>query len=271
MSIRIDETFGYSGDSRAAALPTSIKRERRNTVVPSSYLASTRFLNRIVAAVLLVPATPVILVVGLAIKLTSRGPMIYRQRRVGLHGHHFHVLKLRTMRQDAEKETGPVWATRTDSRVTPLGRVLRKLHIDEFPQLWNVLKGDMAIIGPRPERPEIISKLVPVVPKYLDRLTVLPGITGLAQILLPPDSDVDGVRRKIEQDLRYICGANPVLDVRILLCTGLRLCGLPGHWAVFLAGFSLNDREQSDEFNEQAGLRRTAANGSSLSRKPKPR
>jgi len=271
MSIRIDETFGFNGDSQVSALPTSIKRERRNTVVPSSYLASTRFLNRIVAAVLLVPATPVILIVGLGIKLTSRGPVIYRQRRVGLHGHHFHVLKLRTMRQDAEKDTGPVWATRKDSRVTPLGRVLRKLHIDEFPQLWNVLKGDMAIIGPRPERPEIISKLVPVVPRYLDRLTVLPGITGLAQILLPPDSDVDGVRRKIEQDLRYICGANAVLDVRILLCTGLRLCGLPGSWAVFLAGFSLDDREQSGQFNEPLILRQTSATDTSLSRKPKPR
>lgn len=271
MSIRIDENLGFNGNLRTAALPTSIRRDRRNTVVPSSYLASTRFVNRIIAAVLLVPATPIILIVGISIKLTSRGPMIYRQRRVGLHGHHFHVLKLRTMRQDAEKETGPVWAARKDSRVTPLGRILRKLHIDEFPQLWNVLKGDMAIIGPRPERPEIISKLVPVVPKYLDRLTVLPGITGLAQILLPPDSDVDGVRRKIEQDLRYICGANAVLDVRILLCTGLRLCGLPGHWAVFLAGFSLDCREQSGQLNEQADSRRNAANGANMSRKPKPR
>jgi hypothetical protein len=139
------------------------------------------------------------------------------------------------MRLDAETGTGPVWTSgKRDPRITPLGRILRSLHLDELPQLFNVLRGEMSLIGPRPERPEFVVVLAEEIPGYMNRLAVLPGITGLAQINLPPDTDLDSVRPKQILDLDYIRTAGPWLDLRMLLCTLLRLVGISGARAMRL-------------------------------------
>jgi len=175
----------------------------------------------------------------LGIRLTSRGPAIYRQKRVGLRGRVFAMFKLRSMHCDAEATSGPVWCSPSgDPRVTPLGYWLRRLHLDELPQLYNVACGEMALVGPRPERPEFVKILGEQIPGYMERLEVLPGITGLAQVNLPPDTDFDSVRRKLVLDQEYIQTANLMLDARIILCTVLRVLGLRGRRAASLLGLA---------------------------------
>jgi lipopolysaccharide/colanic/teichoic acid biosynthesis glycosyltransferase len=178
------------------------------------------------ALALFVLTLPVVLVAALLVKLTSRGPAFYWQTRLGRNGRPYTICKLRTMVHDCEKASGPRWATAHDPRVTPLGRFLRRTHIDEFPQLWNVLKGDMSLVGPRPERPEFVPHLERSVPHYHKRLLVRPGITGLAQVNLPPDTDLASVRRKLAYDLYYVRRLGPWLDLRLVLCTGLSLVGV---------------------------------------------
>ncbi len=176
--------------------------------------------------------------IALAIKLDSRGPVFYVQARVGLNrrrgsqhppagdnrrkilqpGRPFRLYKLRTMVVDAEAE-GPRWATRHDERVTRVGRFLRRSRLDEFPQFLNVLRGEMSVIGPRPERLCFIRKLEPVVDRYHDRLLVVPGITGLAQIVNGYDTDVESVRRKVSLDRMYIQHVGPGLETAIFLHT----------------------------------------------------
>lgn len=195
---------------------------------PSRYLRWQPVLGWVIAAI----ATPLVLpLMGflvVLVRLTSRGPGLYRQQRVGKHGRLFWIYKIRTMRIDAEARTGPVWTDENDPRITVVGRWLRRLHLDELPQLFNVLMGQMTLIGPRPERPEFTQHLARAIPGYLARYLVLPGITGLAQINLPPDSDLDSVRRKLVLDLEYVKKANFWLDFRIMLCTALKMLGLPG-------------------------------------------
>jgi lipopolysaccharide/colanic/teichoic acid biosynthesis glycosyltransferase len=186
---------------------------------------------------LLIPGLPMIGLLVLAVRCTSRGPGIYRQTRVGRHGRRFKLYKIRTMRHNAEGGAGAQWTQVGDPRITPLGRVLRKVHLDELPQLWNVLKGEMALIGPRPERPEFVRVLSKEIPGYAERHTVRPGVTGLAQINLPPDIDLLSVRRKVVLDLEYIRHAGPLLDLRIFAATFVRLLGLPG--ALAMAAFAL--------------------------------
>lgn len=197
-------------------------------VVSAPYFRWKTRLGRCAAALLLIPALPLIGLLVLLVRLTSRGPGLYRQVRVGIHGQTFALYKIRTMRCDAEATTGPVWTGPNDPRITPLGRLLRRVHLDELPQLFNVIRGEMALVGPRPERPEFTQYLAREIPGYLDRYLVPPGITGLAQINLPPDTDVDSVRHKLVLDLDYIRTASLLLDLRILLCTSSRLFGLPG-------------------------------------------
>lgn len=175
------------------------------------------------ALVLLIAASPVIVLLALIVRATTPGPAMYSQVRLGLRGRTFRIYKFRTMRVDAEAQTGPVWAARNDSRVTRVGRILRETHLDELPQLWNVLRGEMALIGPRPERPEIAQRIAISVPNYMDRLSVRPGITGLAQMLLPADdpdaSDYAAIRLKLAYDLAYVRQVCIVLDFKILLST----------------------------------------------------
>ena len=181
----------------------------------------------VVAAILLAVAAPVIGLAVLLIKLTSRGPAFYLQTRMGRFGQLFTIYKLRTMVHNCERFSGPCWAKAHDPRVTAVGSILRRLHIDELPQLWNVLKGEMSLIGPRPERPEFLEELENALPHYRLRLLVRPGITGLAQVQLPPDIDVDSVRNKLPYDLFYVRYANPWLDLRIYLATALHLFSAP--------------------------------------------
>jgi lipopolysaccharide/colanic/teichoic acid biosynthesis glycosyltransferase len=204
--------------------------------VPSRWFACKGILDRVIAAMLLVPGLPIIAVLVAIVRLTSKGPGIYSQTRVGRRGMSYRMYKIRTMRQDAEKATGPVWTSENDPRITRIGRILRKLHLDEFPQLVNVVRGEMSLIGPRPERPEFVELLAKEIPGYCDRLLVLPGITGLAQINLPPDTDFDSVRRKLILDVQYIQQATIGMDARMFLCTFLRLLGLQGDRAMCIMG-----------------------------------
>jgi lipopolysaccharide/colanic/teichoic acid biosynthesis glycosyltransferase len=200
------------------------------TLVSRTYFARKVGLDWALAAILAIPALPAIAVLVLLVRLTSRGPGIFSQLRVGRHGRTYHMYKIRTMVQDAERRTGPIWATTNDPRVTWLGKYLRKLHLDELPQIWNVLKGDMSFVGPRPERPEFTHRLAAEIPGYAQRLVVLPGITGLAQVNLPPDTDLESVRRKLALDMEYVHRGGLWLDIRLMVCTGLRAIGIRGHW-----------------------------------------
>ncbi len=201
---------------------------RMDHVIPSGYFRWKHVVSRLAACVLLIPALPLIAVLVAIVRLGSEGPGIFSQVRVGKHGKLFKMYKIRTMRQDAEASSGPVWSQPHDPRVTLVGRVIRKLHMDELPQLWNVIRGEMDLFGPRPERPEFTRLLSAAIPRYDERLQVLPGVTGLAQINLPPDRDLDDVRRKLHLDLEYIRDANAWLDTRMFLATLLRLFGIPG-------------------------------------------
>lgn len=175
------------------------------------------------------------MLLAILIRATSSGKAFLWQERVGLGGRVFRMLKLRSMFEDAEQWTGAVWALEDDPRITPVGRYLRKLHLDELPQIWNVAKGEMSFIGPRPERPSFVDTLTDQIPGYEGRLAVLPGVTGLAQVNLPPDQTNDCVRRKIELDLEYIFTAEPSLDLRIGFCTILKMIGVPRERAAKLS------------------------------------
>lgn len=179
------------------------------------------------ALVLSVFAWPVILVLALLVKLTSRGPAFYTQVRLGKDGRPFTIYKLRTMIHKCESLTGPRWAIPDDPRVTPIGHFLRKAHLDELPQLLNVLRGEMALIGPRPERPEFFPELERALPRYRQRLAVRPGVTGLAQVLNPADTDLQSVHRKLGFDLFYVEWVSPWLDLRILISTLFYAVGIP--------------------------------------------
>jgi lipopolysaccharide/colanic/teichoic acid biosynthesis glycosyltransferase len=179
------------------------------------------------AFTLLVLTAPLVGLAALLIKLTSRGPVFYCQTRLGRHGKPYTIFKLRTMLHNCERRSGPKWSQPGDPRVTPVGRFLRKSHLDELPQLLNVLRGEMSLVGPRPERPEFVPQLERVIPHYRRRLEVRPGLTGLAQIQLPPDSDLASVRRKLTYDLYYVHRLSLWLDLRILAGTVFYVLGIP--------------------------------------------
>jgi lipopolysaccharide/colanic/teichoic acid biosynthesis glycosyltransferase len=188
-----------------------------------------------IAGPLLILCAPIILLAVVAVRLTSSGPGLYTQTRLGLHRHPFTIYKIRTMTNNCEATTGACWsAGKSDARVTYLGHFLRKTHIDELPQLWNVLRGDMALVGPRPERPEIITQIEPLIPGYAERLTVLPGVTGLAQIQLPPDTTVESVRRKLRYDAYYATHRNLWLDLRLIFVTAIKMFGLVAPMRILL-------------------------------------
>ena len=170
------------------------------------------------SSLLLVLTAPVIALFALAVKLDSKGPAFFRQTRVGLFGQDFDVIKLRSMRTDAEAN-GAQWATKDDPRVTRLGKFIRKVRIDELPQTWSVLKGEMSFVGPRPERPEFVAELEEHLPFYAERHMVKPGITGWAQINYPYGASVEDSRHKLEYDLYYAKNYTPFLDLLILLQT----------------------------------------------------
>ena len=216
-------------------------------------------LNFLVAAVGLVALSPVMLVIAVAIKLDSPGPVIFRQLRVGLDrrdrdsdpmggrrsddlgGRPFFIHKFRTMHVDAEEETGPVWASKEDDRCTRVGRFLRKYRLDELPQLWNVLRGDMSVVGPRPERPAYVRELSSSIEEYRSRQKVRPGITGWAQINQGYDSSFDDVRRKVAYDMDYMQRRSIWLDMQIMLRTPM-----------IMARWSGRENPENDRMGEPA-------------------
>jgi lipopolysaccharide/colanic/teichoic acid biosynthesis glycosyltransferase len=184
-------------------------------------------LDRAAALTLLVLTGPLVVLLAALVRLTSRGPAFYTQTRLGRGGVPFTIYKLRTMVNRCESLTGPRWSLPGDPRVTALGRFLRASHLDELPQLVNVLRGDMSLIGPRPERPEFLPELEAACPGYRERLAVRPGVTGLAQVQLPADTCIDSVRLKLAYDLYYIRHVGLRLDLMLLVCTALYALGLP--------------------------------------------
>jgi len=223
MSARIDEV--------SALFETLTGRVPLKTLRPSSLIFSSDLgphpgqirrqilYSQLIAAAGVALTLPVMVLAWLAVRLTSRGPAIYSQRRVGLRGREFKVHKFRSMYMDAESRTGAVWATRDDPRITPLGRWLRRLRIDELPQFFNVLKGEMAIVGPRPERPEFVAALSEKIPFYGRRHSVMPGITGWAQINFKYGDFLEDTVSKLEYDLYYIKHMSMSLDFYIMFQT----------------------------------------------------
>lgn len=233
-------------------LDQQVRRRTLHCLSPATRLGK-RILDIVVSATALVILAPVMLLVAIAVKLTSKGPIIFQQTRVGLnlrqpgkdrrlvdagppagvderrhpdtdrrrdhsYGRHFTLYKFRTMKIDAEKD-GAKFAVKGDSRITSIGRFLRKTRLDELPQLWNVLKGEMSLVGPRPERPEFMQELSDKIPNYLDRLGLQPGLTGVAQILNGYDNELEGFRRKVAYDLHYLQHCNVWNDFKILVRT----------------------------------------------------
>ena len=178
-----------------------------------------RIFDILASLVLLVVAAPLILIGAIIVKLESKGPAFFRQTRVGLYGEPFELIKLRSMRQDAEVNGEAVWAQKNDPRITRVGKFIRMTRIDELPQAWSVLKGDMSFVGPRPERPEFVTDLETKLNYYAERHMVKPGITGWAQINYPYGASLEDARHKLEYDLYYAKNYTPFLDVLILLQT----------------------------------------------------
>ena len=233
----------------------NLARPRRNIhCISEATRRGKRVLDIISSLTLLILLSPVMLLTAIAVRLTSRGPIIFQQTRVGLnlrqkkrdrrnsdsstpaplaldrrrlenqrrrdggYGKPFTLYKFRTMRIDAEKN-GPQFAVKGDPRITPIGRFLRKTRIDELPQLWNVLRGDMSFVGPRPERPEFIENLTAEIPNYINRLGLKPGLTGLAQIINGYDNDIESFKRKVNFDLLYLQNCCLINDLKIMLRT----------------------------------------------------
>ena len=188
-----------------------------------------RFIDLIVALIVLVLGLPLWIGILIAIKTTSEGEAIYRQERVGRKGRIFTIYKFRTMRHDAEAQTGPVWASRDDPRYTAVGRWLRKTRLDEIPQLLNVLRGDMSLVGPRPERPYFVEKLTGKIPLYNRRHRIKPGITGWAQVMWHYDSSLEDVQQKVKYDLYYIENMSLRMDLKILFRTLRAVLSGGGH------------------------------------------
>jgi len=183
------------------------------------YLRVKSVLDFIGALLLFMIAAPIMAAVALAIKLTSPGPVLFRQVRVGQDGREFVLYKFRSMPKDAEAKTGPVWSGDGDSRATPVGHFLRRFHLDELPQVFNVLRGEMSLVGPRPERPCFVSFLRRLIPDYNLRHSVKPGITGLAQVFYPYGASVEDAREKLRYELYYARHISLGLDLRALAKT----------------------------------------------------
>jgi len=247
------ERSGAPGAPAPLQRAWNVEQWRDSAPAPSdSSQGSRERFNRVVNCVLaltaLIVLLPLLLIIAAAVKLTSRGPVLYTQERVGLdrrvpgrqvHNHRrsqnvggrpFTIYKFRTMRVDAERQSGAVWASRDDPRVTPVGRVLRQYRLDELPQFINVLRGEMNIVGPRPERPTIFAELREHIAEYPLRQRAKPGITGLAQINHHYDRSIEDVRTKVNFDLEYIRRQSVIEDLRIMLKTVPTILFRRGGW-----------------------------------------
>ncbi len=189
-----------------------------------------RILDIIVSFIILIITSPVTIITSIAIKFDTPGPVFYSQERSGMNGRVFKMVKFRSMRQDAEKLSGPVWSSKNDPRITRVGRFIRKVRIDEIPQMINVLKGEMSLVGPRPERPYFVEKLSEDIPLYKRRLKVRPGVTGWAQVKHKYDENVDDVKIKLRYDLFYIENISLRMDIKILFRTIFVVLFGKGHY-----------------------------------------
>ena len=192
----------FTGRGRKAKIPTLLRTAG----------------HRLAALIGAILSLPIIVLTAVLIKLESRGPVFYKQERVGKNGRIFVLTKFRSMRVDAEQD-GPVWATKHDHRMTRVGRVIRKIRVDEIPQFWNILRGEMAFVGPRPERPHFVAQLAEQVPYYEQRHLIAPGLTGWAQIKYPYGSSIEDARHKLEYDLFYVKNHTLLFDMIILFET----------------------------------------------------
>lgn len=181
--------------------------------------SAKRVMDIVISILILITTAPLWFIIGIAIKINSPGPLVYSQERVGKDGKVFRMHKFRSMKQDAESKTGPVWATENDPRITSVGWFLRKTRLDEIPQFFDVLRGDMSLVGPRPERPAFVEKLAKEVPLYKRRLIVKPGITGWAQIKQGYDTSIEDVKSKVRYDIFYIENMSFRMDLKILIMT----------------------------------------------------
>jgi len=175
-------------------------------------------MHRTVAFIGAILSLPIAIVTAILIRIDSRGPVLYKQERVGKNGRTFTLMKFRSMRVDAEKD-GPVWAQTDDQRMTRVGRIIRKIRVDEIPQFWNILRGDMNFVGPRPERPHFIAQLAQEIPYYEQRHLIAPGLTGWAQIKYPYGASIEDARQKLQYDLYYIKKQSLTLDATIMFET----------------------------------------------------
>ena len=184
----------------------------------------------VISLLLLLVSSPIIILTAFAIKIDSEGPIFFKQERLGQNGKPFRVLKFRSMINNAEKHTGPVWSQKDDPRVTRMGKFVRRVRIDELPQMYNVLKGEMSLVGPRPERAFFVEKLSLEIPYYKRRLKVRPGVTGWAQIKHKYDETIEDVRIKLKYDLFYIENMSLRMDFKILLRTVFVVLFGKGHY-----------------------------------------
>lgn len=211
-----DIVMGYGRTNQLYGLPLI---EILPQLMPPWEKRVKRTMDIAISLFVLIVFSPIWILVSLAIKLESPGPVLFKQKRVGMNGRIFTIFKFRSMVHRAEKETGPVWADEIDPRVTHIGKIMRKLRIDEIPQFFNILINDMSLIGPRPERPFFVDKLKREVPLYARRLRMKPGITGWAQIKAGYDTSIENVRKKLEYDLFYLENMSLRMDLKILLNT----------------------------------------------------
>lgn len=225
--------------SRAAELPATLAQPT-DSCVPTAYFRVKPFFELVLTLMCLGLILPLLATIALLILVLDGRPIFYRQLRVGKNQSRFFIWKFRTMRPDAEKGTGPVWSSKSDSRVTQIGRWLRATHLDELPQIFNVIVGHMHLVGPRPERPEFVENLSKDIPGYHRRHLVRPGITGLAQVMQGYDSCIDDVSRKVSLDVTYIRSATLFRDIKILFLTVPYVVGEV--WSVFLR--KMRAREQ---------------------------
>ena len=182
-----------------------------------------RSLDILLSLIAMMLLLPIFLILCVLVYFSSPGSILYRQIRVGERGIHYQIYKFRSMYENSEEHTGPIWASLDDKRITPIGKIMRRFHIDEIPQFFNVLIGDMSIVGPRPERPEIIENIMKEIPNYLSRTKIKPGITGWAQLNGTYDNNIDDVSIKLQNDCYYIENFSLSFDIKILFLTLIRV------------------------------------------------
>lgn len=232
---KVKPVDGLPDEENAMPEPITLIGFGGGFVVVITHLARRYFdtakevLDIVAAAILLVLCLPLLGVCAMIVKLSSKGPVILVQMRMGKDGKAFPLYKIRTMYRDAESCTGAKWASQDDPRIVPSCRWMRRTHVDELPQLINVIKGEMSLVGPRPERPEILAELEQVYPTVNRRLSIRPGITGLAQVRKGYDTTVEAFRRKLEDDLEYIAKRNWSLELSILAKTLTKLHDKSAH------------------------------------------